>query len=222
MKKIKIILILCFFSLSLFCQTKIVTIRKGTVFWERTIPKKEYKKYLKTGEINIIKSKISSIAHQKAEMQGSSVVSIINSVSSFDETNPESAIDAIYNETISYNQIEWIEGPYEMFEEITVSKFGKKAMIIRCSVYGKLKKTIIKPLPDNKHFISIVLKNKQARENKIVLEKQTEANRIAYKKEEAEWDRINKREQRKEKFNNFLFTTAIIVGATFLVVALML
>ncbi len=130
MRKIKIILILCIFSLPIFGQTKIVTVEKGTVSWERTIPKKKYRQYVKTGKIDIIKSKISSIAHRKAEMQGSSVVSVLNSVSSFDETDPESAIDAIYNETISYNQVEWIEGPYEYFMESKVKYFRKKAIII--------------------------------------------------------------------------------------------
>ncbi len=161
MKKIKTILILCFFSLSLFGQTKIVIIEKGTVFWERTISKKDYKKYLKNGEIDNIKTRIYNIAYQNAVMQESSVVSIINSISAYDETNPESAIDAVYSAFQSYSSVEWIEGPYKIYQEKENSKFGTNAITITCIVYGKFKRTLTTGnLPDNEYFITLINKNK--------------------------------------------------------------
>ncbi len=168
MRKIKIILILCIFSLPIFGQTKIVTIKKGTVYWERTIPKKKYKKYLKTGEIDKIKTRIYNIAYQNAVMQESSVVSIINSISAFDETNPESAVDAVYTAFQSYSKIEWIEGPFKLFKEKETSIFGNDAVVVSCIVYGKFRRTFTNNLPDNDYFISEIHKNKSKKKNVVI------------------------------------------------------
>lgn len=160
MRKFEILILLCFFSLPLLGQTKTVTITKGTVYWERTIPKSEYKKLLKSGEIDKVKNKISNIAYQNAVMQESSVASIINSISAFDETNPESAIDAVYSEFQSYSQIEWIEGPFNVFTERETSIFGIKSVVLTAIVYGKFIRYVKSSLPDNDHFVSLIKNNK--------------------------------------------------------------
>jgi hypothetical protein len=137
-----------------------ITIYKGDVVWQKTFSMKKYKKLIKKGTVEIEKAKISNASFLKAILQGRSYTSVINNIMSFDEINPEDAIDFIYNETKSYCQIEWIKGPYEDITEVETKKAGKKVAIIKCTTYGVFKKECAKEELNDSSVVALIKKHK--------------------------------------------------------------
>ncbi len=152
----------------LYSQEKIVEIDKDVVYWEKTLPKKEYLKYLKSGYFDVIKSMVSNASLQKALFQETELVSFINTISMYDEVNPENALDLVYNEIKSYCDIEWIKGPTEVYSEVEKKRFGKDVIVIKVTTFGKFKRSCKDDFPKQDYLINLIKKNaKSPSKNKI-------------------------------------------------------
>jgi len=165
MKNLAFILIVCFLFQIAYTQEKYVKIEKGNVYWEKSVLQKDFLKIDKKGLWGAEKAKVSNAAFQKAALQESPAMSIVNGIAFLDEEDPENAMDFLYNELIPNNQIEWIKGPFEQFVDGRIKKDGKDYIVIKCIAWGeyKRKNNAVNHFPANNFLKSKIMENKKNR-----------------------------------------------------------
>lgn len=139
-----------------FSQDTII-INKGdnSGAWDELLFKKQYKNFVKQGKLDSIKNKIIRISQQKVLMIKSIIYSQTGTVSSFNETIPEEAINYYYNETKSNCEIRPIIGLYSEITEKDTTVFGRKAVLFKCTTWGTFVKKCINPNFDSTLFSSL-------------------------------------------------------------------